>query len=111
MFRGDHRPKQQRLVYRGHAAYLRGRFKGLKVIVLEANNTWDAIREGDAPTSLKSRIIRTHMSLDTVKGFLRANDLSLVTGIWLLHLSDDHSDAERFRTEIQELTDKPTYVA
>lgn len=51
------------------------------------------------------------MSLETAKEFLRANDLSRVQEIWLLHLSDDNSDAERFKREIQGLTDKPVYVA
>lgn len=51
------------------------------------------------------------MSLETVKGFLAANDLSRVREIWLLHLSDDHSDAERFRREVMELTGKEVHVA
>jgi hypothetical protein len=51
------------------------------------------------------------MSLETCKGFLRANDLSRVQEIWLLHLSDANSDAARFKREIQELTGKVVYVA
>jgi hypothetical protein len=42
---------------------------------------------------------------------MQANDLSKVQEIWLLHLSDGNSDADRFKREIQELTGKPVYVA
>ena len=34
-----------------------------------------------------------------------------VEAIWLIHLSDDNSDAERFRREIMAATGKPVYVA
>lgn len=42
---------------------------------------------------------------------LKANDLSKVREIWLLHLSDGNSDAERFKREVMELTGKPVYIA
>ena len=51
------------------------------------------------------------MSLETAKDFLRANDLTAVQEIWLCHLSDGNSDAERFKREIQALTGKPVYIA
>ncbi len=59
----------------------------------------------------KARLMHSHASLETVKQMLRANDLSLVQAIWLLHLSDSNADAERFKREIQELCGKPTYIA
>ena len=80
-------------------------------ILVECNNTWEGIREGHAPDSLKTRVVQNHMSLETVKGFLAANDLSRTREIYLLHLSDDHSDAERFRREVQELTGKEVHLA
>lgn len=46
-----------------------------------------------------------------MKDFLKANDLRHVQEIWLLHLSDGNSDADRFKREIQELTGKPVYIA
>ena len=46
-----------------------------------------------------------------VKEFLRANDLSKVEEIHLLHLSDGNSDEARFKREIQELTGRVVMVA
>jgi len=39
-----------------------------------------------------------------------ANDLSKVREIWLLHLSDNNSNAERFKQEIQELTGRMVFI-
>jgi phosphoribosyl 1,2-cyclic phosphodiesterase len=49
--------------------------------------------------------------LEQVKEFLKANDLSKVQQIVLIHLSDGNSDEALFKTEIQKLTGKPVYVA
>jgi hypothetical protein len=46
------------------------------------------------------------MSLDTCLGFLRANDLSLVRNIVLLHLSSGNSDAGMFAGSVQALAPK-----
>lgn len=101
----------ERLLYSGDTCFIRPRFAGLTHIMCEANNSWEAVRGGSAPESVKHRVLKTHMSLATVKDFLRANDLTHVQEIILLHLSDQHSDAEAFRREVQELTGKPTRIA
>jgi hypothetical protein len=42
---------------------------------------------------------------------LRANDLTGVNNIVLIHLSDSNSDAPRFQKEVRELTGKTVWVA
>jgi phosphoribosyl 1,2-cyclic phosphodiesterase len=101
----------ERLLYSGDTCFIRPRFAGLTHIMCEANNSWAAVRGGSAPESVKHRVLKTHMSLATVKDFLLANDLTRVQEIILLHLSDQHSDAEAFRREVQELTGKVVRVA
>lgn len=65
----------------------------------------------DLDPSVKKRLLRSHFSLENVKKFLAANDLSRVREIHLLHLSDGNSDAAMFKAEIEQLTGKPVYVA
>ena len=95
--------------------YLRYKFSGLTHIMLETNYSMDILRQnvarGRVDAAVKNRVVRSHMSLETAKDFLRANDLHRVEAIWLIHLSDDNSDAERFRREIMAATGKPVYVA
>lgn len=105
----------EKLLYATDTYYIRYRFQGLTHIMVECNYSLDVLRAnveaGMIEPALKDRILKSHFSLEHVKDFLRANDLSQVREIWLLHLSDGNSDAERFKREIQELTGKLVYVA
>lgn len=105
----------EKLLYATDTYYIRYRFQGLTHIMVECNYALDILREnvanGTVPPALRDRVLKSHFSLGHVKEFLAANDLSRVREIWLLHLSDGNSDAERFKREIQELTGKVVYVA
>lgn len=105
----------EKLLYATDTYYIRYRFQGLTHIAVECNYSLDILKRnveaGAVPKELKSRILKSHFSLENVKRFLQANDLSKVQGIWLLHLSDNNSDSERFKREVMELTGKPIYIA
>ncbi len=104
-----------RVLFLTDTAYCKYRFNKLTHILIEANYSLDILNAnvaaGAVPVAHKVRVMRSHMSLETAKEFLAANDLSRVQEIWLLHLSDQNSDAERFKREVQELTGKPVFVA
>ena len=103
-----------KLLFLTDSFYCRYRFKSLNYIMIECNYAADIldanVKAGTVPVAMKKRIMRSHFSLAHVKEFLKANDLSRVRQIWLLHLSDGNSDAERFKREIMELTGKEVYV-
>ncbi|MDI3548162.1 MAG: hypothetical protein PWR10_1814 [Halanaerobiales bacterium] len=103
-----------KLLYATDTYYVRYKFVGLTHIMVECNYCPDILKanvaNGLVPVELKNRLLQSHFSLKNVKEFLKANDLSKVQEIWLLHLSDDNSDAERFKREIQELTGKMVFV-
>lgn len=104
-----------KLLYATDTYYIRYQFRGLTHIMIECNYATDILRAnveaGLVEPALKNRILKSHFSLNHVKEFLLANDLSQVQEIWLLHLSDGNSDATRFKREVQELTGKPVYQA
>jgi phosphoribosyl 1,2-cyclic phosphodiesterase len=60
---------------------------------------------------MRRRLLRSHFSLENVLDFLKANDMSKVQEIHLLHLSDNNSDEVLFRRRVQEATGKPVYIA
>ena len=105
----------EKLLYATDTYYIRYQFPGLTHIMVECNYSRDLLdanlEAGLIPVALRDRLIQSHFSLENVKGFLQANDLGKVHEIWLLHLSDGNSDAERFKREIQELTGKMVFVA
>lgn len=105
----------EKLLYATDTAFVRYKFPGLTHIMIECNYAEDIleanIASGAIDPVLKHRLVRSHFSLEGVKEFLKANDLSQVKEVWLLHLSDGNSDAGRFKREIQELTGKEVYIA
>ena len=109
------RTTNDKLLYATDTFYIRYKFKGLTIIAVECNYSRDILLENVAkdlvPEAVRDRLGTSHFSLENVKEFLRANDLSNVQEIWLIHLSDSNSDAERFKREIQVLTGRPVYIA
>lgn len=105
----------EKLLFATDTYYIRYRFPGLTHIMVECNYSIRILSEniasGRVPASMKPRLLRSHFSLENVKEFLKANDLSKVQEIWLLHLSDNNSDEELFKREIQQISGKPVFVA
>ena len=66
---------------------------------------------GSVESNRASRTIRNHMSLERLIEMLKANNLSQVREIHLLHLSDANSDESEFKLKVQEATGVPVYVA
>ena len=90
-------------------------FPGLDQIMIECNYSdarlIQAIQEGRTKLSQRERLMTSHLELESCKGILKANDLSKVCNVVLLHLSDNNSDEEQFVNEIQGATGKPVYAA
>lgn len=105
----------EKLLYLTDTYYCKYKFVGITHLMIECNHSYEILNEnvsrGVLPPAMKKRLIRSHFSLENVKEFLKANDLSKVQEIWLIHMSDGNSNAEQFKREIQELTGKPVYVA
>ena len=101
----------EKLLYASDTPYLKYMVEGLTVIAIECNYEASMLQESSLLPAVKRRIVHSHFSLEYVKGFLQANDLSRVREIHLLHMSDGNSDAARFKREVQELTGKPVVIA
>lgn len=104
-----------RLLFATDTYYIKYKFHRLTHIMIECNYSaaiLDAnIALGTVPQVMKKRLTRSHFSLENVKEFFKANDLSQVEEIHLLHLSDSNSDEGLFKEEIMKLTGKPVYIA
>ena len=104
----------ERLLFISDSNYTRYRFPGMNIIAAECNydadSLWRSVRAGATPPEMAQRIVRSHTSLDTLLTMLRANDMSGVRQIWLMHLSDDRSDAAVIREAVQRQTGAEVYV-
>lgn len=90
-------------------------FKGLNQVIVEANYCEEILEEkrqsGATIEMLRDRVIESHMSLQNCKDLLRANDLSEVQNIVLIHLSDSHSHTGRFKAEVEQVTGRAVHIA
>lgn len=95
--------------------YVEHTFKNLHNVIIEANFSQaiiDAkVAAGSSPDFLRNRIFKSHMSLETCKKTLLANNLTKVQKIILVHLSDSNSNARQFKDEVQACTGKQTFIA
>lgn len=84
-------------------------------IIIEANFCDEIIKkkrdDGKIQNFLYERIIESHMSIETCKNTLLANDLSHVNNIVLIHLSDSNSHENNFKKTIIEATGRSVHVA
>ncbi len=106
---------EDRILYATDTYYIRYTFGDLTKIMVEANHSYDILREnveaGRLDKRLADRLTKSHFSIENVLDFLKANDLSRVSEIWLIHLSRDNADPVLFKRLVQEATGKPVYVA
>jgi len=104
-----------KVLYMTDTGYCKYRFRGLTHLLVECNHSLEILRRhvanGTVPLAHKNRVMRNHMSLERLLEFLQANDLSQVQEIHLLHLSDQHSNADEFKAAVQRATGLPVYVA
>lgn len=105
---------EETLLFLTDSFYCRYVFKGLTHIMIEANYSLDILRENIESDSgmgaRKSRILESHMSIDNLEDMLKANDLSRVQQIYLIHMSSDNGDPDGFKDRIQRLTGAEVYV-
>lgn len=103
-----------KLLFATDTYYIKYRFQGLTHLMLECNYSLKKLQENlendRIHKSMKSRVMRSHFSLENVLEFLKANDLSKLQEIWLLHLSDSNSDEQLIRNEVSKVTGKMIHI-
>ncbi len=108
-------PSGDRLLFATDAAYLPYTVADLNVICLEVNFSLEElgrrVASGAVDPLVAGRTIRNHASLERALDTLRANDLSKVREIHLLHLSSRSADEVEFKAAVERATGVPTYVA
>lgn len=108
------RTTQEKLLYATDTYYLKNRIPDVDYLMIEANYSLDILKanvnSGEVNDALAKRVIRSHMSIEHLLDALKAADLSKLREVYLLHLSNDNSNAEEFKRKVQEVTGVPVYV-
>lgn len=103
-------PLGEKILYATDTYYIKYCFPGVAYFLVEANYQKELldINETLHPVH-KDRVRRSHFEIENLKEFFRNQDLSQTKKIYLIHLSDDNSDEEYFKSEIEKVTGKPVY--
>jgi phosphoribosyl 1,2-cyclic phosphodiesterase len=98
-----------KLLFLVDSYYCKYRFQGLTIIALAVN--WSRLTMSmELHPVRQKRLFKSHLSLENAVHMLKANDLSAVREIHLIHLSGDNADPEYFRETIMRATGKPVYI-
>ena len=108
-------PEIGALVFATDTRFLPYTFDGVRTWLLECNYDagllYENVRRGEVSVAQRVRVIESHMSLDTCREALRANDLTETRRIILIHLSDRNSDAAQFKKTIARATGREVITA
>ena len=109
-------PDGHRVVFATDTYYLKYTFPKVNYFLLECNYSKEKlhrnVEDGVVHPAVARRIRESHMSLDRCMSTLKANDLSRVKGVVLLHLSKDNSAEKSYiLDEVQKATGKAVYIA
>ena len=96
--------------------YVKQNFKALKPnhIMIECNYSQKIIdarvESNSIDKGLRDRVLKSHMELETCKGFIQANKTSSLYNVCLLHLSDGNSHELEFKEDIESIVDNTVLV-
>lgn len=103
-----------KLLYFTDTYFVKYTFEGLNYIMGEANYSKEAmensISDSRISSTMKKRLVKSHMSIDSFISLLKANDLSKIKQIYLLHLSNNNSNEQDFKERVQKTIGCEVYV-
>lgn len=104
----------ENLLYVTDTAYIKYRFNNLTHMIVECNHTYNgltkSVQNGVISDFLEKRVVQNHMSLETLKKWIVRCGRSGLQEVYLCHMSDNNSEADRMKQEIQAVTGVPVYV-
>ncbi len=108
-------PEMGAAVFATDTRFLPYTFDGVRTWILECNYDTTLlaanVRRGEVSEAQCVRVIESHMSLDTCRETLQANDLTSARRLILIHLSDRNSDAAQFKKTIARATGREVITA
>ena len=94
-------PEMGRMVYITDTELVKWRFKNINHVLISCD--YQKKYMGEDNIGKKTHVLRGHMELETVKGFISANKSNALRNVILCHMSDSNSNPEECVKEIREV--------
>lgn len=105
---------KSRVVYITDYAYSHYKFPDTTHYILGCNydeeTLMEGIESGETDRAQVMRVMNVHPSLNTVSRLLRANDLSKLVEVHLIHISDHNANREKIEDEVRRITGREVYL-
>lgn len=99
---------KESLVFITDTAYLKYKIPDCDYLMIECNYIKSVldkkVKDEKIHVSLRNRIVKNHMSLETLLKALKQSDFKKLKKIYILHLSDSNSDEKTILEEVQKAT-------
>ena len=106
---------KEKLLYATDTYYIKYKFKKLNYLLIECNYISEIVKENIQNNTINksryTRLLESHLSLENLINFLKANDLSNTKKIVICHLSDQNSNEQQMLESIYNVTRIETIVA
>lgn len=96
------------IIFATDTYYLKYKFRNIDYALIECNYNEEII---DQLPAYRARLLKSHMSLETLKETLKTWDLSKTKKIILIHLSEENADKDLYQKVIKEATGIETLIA
>lgn len=108
-------PSGKRILFATDTYYIRYRFNNVTHMLVECNYSLEILNQnydaGRIDKGRRNRLLTSHFELGNVIEFIKANDISNLEEVYLLHLSDSNSNADQFKQAIEQVTGVPVTIA
>lgn len=105
----------ERLLYVTDCEFVQYKFSNISYMMIEMNYALDIasenVNDGVLNNTLKNRILGSHFEMQSSLDLIKANKSPTLREVWLIHISKNNGDPERFKKATQELTGVPVYLA
>lgn len=106
---------KEKLLYATDTYYIKYKFKSLNYLLIECNYISEIVKENMRNNTINksryTRLLESHLSLENLINFLKANDLSNTKKIVICHLSDQNSNEQQMLESIYNVTKIETIAA
>ena len=99
--------REDRFVYITDTVYIPYRFKGVTHLAVECNYVDEILLQSNLNGTVRQRILKTHLGLRGLLLWLKRNKpyMPNLQKVWIVHLSDTHSDEEMIYREVKACLD------